>query len=391
MEENNITIHSDEESKIDFFEWAIAVGREKITILFIFLFFSIVSIIYSLIITPTYTAKTILLANNSQQNSVSTAMSLVNNVANMGGGNIVKTQEEYYISLLQSDNLQNEVIKKLDLHQLFKTDKMVDARQRLKAMYRASNDKKGGFIVIEVDSDNPEFSANLANTFVEELRNLIGRLALVSAKQRLLFYEKAISKTQTDLVEAKVKFQSANEKSGVISSSGMTENVYNQINNKELQLNAMSHFSTIQNPDVRRLEAELVALRNQLFKSTENTESFKESEPKQQAALSAYREIKSLETILGALTSQYRASLTEAFSNEPFVQQLEIAAPPERRSKPQRTSIVIYFSVLGIIFGLVVAIIKIKIIKVFKNPYLIKKIISVRDSWLPNIYKNKII
>jgi uncharacterized protein involved in exopolysaccharide biosynthesis len=387
MEENNITIQSDEESKINYFEWGIAVGREKITILLIFLFFSIVSIIYSLIITPTYTAKTILLANNSQQNSVSTAMSLVSNVANLGGGNIVKTQEEYYISLLQSDNLQNEVIKKLDLHQLFKTDKMVDARQRLKAMYRVSNDKKGGFIVLEVDSDNPEFSANLANIFVEELRNLLGRLALVSAKERLLFFEKAISKTQTDLFEAKVKFQGANEKSGVISSSGMTEIVYNQINNKELQLKAMSHFSTMQNPDVRRLEAELVALRNQLFKSTENTESFKQSEPKQQAALSAYREIKSLETILGALTSQYRASLTEAFSSEPFVQQLEIAAPPERRSKPQRTLIVIYFSVLGIILGLAVAIIKIQFAKVLTNAYLMHKFLLLKDSWLPSFFK----
>jgi len=387
MEENNRIIESNEESKIDFFEWAIAVGNEKITILIIFLIFSIVSIIYSLIITPTYTAKTILIANNSQQNSVSAAMSMVSNVANMGGGNIVKTQEEYYISLLQSDNLQNEVIKKLNLHKLFNTEKMVDARQRLKAMYRVSNDKKGGFLVLEVDSDNPEFSANLANIFVDELRNLLGRLALVSAKQRLLFFEKAISKTQTDLVEAKAKFQGANEKSGVISSSGMTENVYNQINNKELQLNAMSHFSTIQNPDVRRLDAELIALRNQLFKSTESTESFKESEPKQQAALSAYREIKSLETILGALTSQYRASLTEAFSNDPFVQQLEIATPPERRSKPQRTLIVIYFSVLGIILGFAVAIIKIHLTKVLTNTFLMHKILLLKDSWLPTLYK----
>lgn len=385
MEENNRIIETTEESKIDFFEWALAFGTEKITILFVFLFFSIGSIIYSLIITPTYTAKTILIANNSQQNSVSAAMSMVSNVANMGGGNIIKTQEEYYISLLQSDNLQNEVIKKLDLLQLFKTDKMVDARQRLKAMYRVTNDKKGGFIVLEVDSDNPEFSANMANNFVDELRNLLGRLALISAKQRLLFYEKAITNAQSDLVEAKAKFQGANEKSGVISSSGMTENVYNQINNKELQLNAMSHFSTTQNPDVRRLDAEIVALRNQLFKSTENTDSFKESEPKQQVALSAYREIKSLETILGALTSQYRASLTEAFSNEPFVQQLEIATPPERRSKPQRTLIVIYFSVLGVILGFAVAIIKIQITKILKNKYLMNKILLLKNSWLPSL------
>lgn len=382
MNENNINKQQVlEESKIDFIEWLIAIGSEKITIFIITFVFSISSVIYCLVVTPTYTAKTIIVPNNSQQNSVSSAMSMISSVANISG--IVKTQEDYYISLLQSDNLQNEVILKLGLQQIFRTDKLVDARQRLKAIYRVTSDKKGGFIIIEADNNNPEFSAKLANAFVEELRNLLGKIALASAKQRLQFYEKAISKTQSDLAEAKAKFQGSNEKSAVLSSSSLTENIYSQINNKELQISAMSHFSTAQNPDVRRLEAELAALRDQLFKSSENNnETFKESASSQQTAINAYREIKSLELILGALTSQYRASLTEAFSSDPFVQQIEVATPPERRSKPQRTSIVLFYSLLGLILGFVIVILKIQIEKNIKNESFVSKITKLRKSWL---------
>lgn len=384
MYDNNQVAQQVEETKIDLLGWAIAVGEEKKTILTIFLISLITSITYSLTVTPTYTAKTILIANNSQQNAATTAMSMLSNAVNIGGAGIVKSQEEYYISLLQSDTLQNEVIKKLDLQKLFKTEKLVDARQRLKSLYRTTNDKKGGFIVLEADSNNPEFSAQLANTFIEELINLLSHLAFENAKQRLLFYEKAISKTQNELVDAKGKFQGANERSGVLSSSAMTENVYNQVNNKELQINAMRHFSTELNPDIRRLDAELSALRNQLFKSNEHKAYSKESELKHQEALSAYRDIKSLETILGVLTSQYKASLTEAFSTEPFVQQLQHATPPERRSKPQRTSLVLYFSFLGIALGFAVTIIKIKIKKIFNDNdvLLIQKINLLKNSWL---------
>jgi len=251
MNENNINQQVLEESKIDYFEWLIAIGEYKIIIIITAFIFSIASVIYCLVVTPTYTAKTVIMPNNSQQNLVTSAMSMIGTVANIGG--VVKTQDDYYISLLQSDNLLNGVIQKLELQEIYKTDKLIDARQRLKAIYRVTSDKKGGFIVVEADNKDPEFSAKIANTFVEELKNLLGKIALASAKQRLLFYEKAISKTENDLADAKAKFQDANEKSGVLSNSTLTENIYNQISNKELQISAMSHFSTAQNPDVRRL------------------------------------------------------------------------------------------------------------------------------------------
>jgi tyrosine-protein kinase Etk/Wzc len=381
MNENNINQQVLEESKIDYFEWLIAIGEDKIIIIITAFIFSIASVIYCLVVTPTYTAKTVIMPNNSQQNLVTSAMSMIGTVANIGG--VVKTQDDYYISLLQSDNLLNGVIQKLELQEIYKTDKLIDARQRLKAIYRVTSDKKGGFIVVEADNKDPEFSAKIANTFVEELKNLLGKIALASAKQRLLFYEKAISKTENDLADAKAKFQDANEKSGVLSNSTLTENIYNQISNKELQISAMSHFSTAQNPDVRRLEAELAALRGQLFKSSENNNAkLKESALPQQTAINAYREIKSLELILGALTSQYRASLAEAFSSDPFVQQIEVATPPERRSKPQRTAIVLYYSLLGLIIGFVISIVKIHVKKIVQNESFSSKMTQLRKSWI---------
>jgi len=89
-----------------------------------------------------------------------------------------------------------------------------------------------------------------------------------------------------------------------------------------------------------------------------------------------------LELILGALTSQYRASLAEAFSSDPFVQQIEVATPPERRSKPQRTAIVLYYSLLGLIIGFVISIVKIHVKKIVQNESFSSKMTQLRKSWI---------
>ena len=376
------TPENNEELDFDFLEWAIELGKEKITILIVTIIFFVASIIYSLLATPTYSAKTIISLNNSQQSHISSAISTISSLSGVTLGNNVKSQDDFYINLLQSESLQNAVIKKLELQKLFKTEKLIDTRQRLKAVYRTTADKKVGVIIIEVESIDPEFSAKLANALVEELRILLGKHALEAAKKRLEFYERAITKTQIDLVEAKSKFTGANEKSGILSNSSLTENIYSQINNKELQINALSHFSTALNPDLRRLEVELNALRTHLFKSNEKPETSIEKDSSQQTAVNAYREIKSLELILSALTSQYKSALTESFSSEPYVQQLEVATTPEQRSQPQRTKIVFNYSILGLIIGLATAIIKVQIGKITKDPILNQKAINLKKSWL---------
>lgn len=355
------------ESDHEFAKLVIAIGHEKKIVIITFLIFMSIGIFYSLTISPSFVVKTTISPGSQQQSTTNTSMSsMISSISAVNTGlSLNKSQEDYYISLMQSEDLLNEVINKTELNKIFGTKLMIDARQRLTSMIKISNDKKTGFIFIEVTSTDPNLAVMLANSFVEELRNFLAKLILNSTKQRVLFYERAIANTQNELSEAKNKFQVAREQSGVISNTSLTENTYSQINTKELQISAMRHFSTAINPDIQRLEAEISALREQLFSSKQIKEVSsnldKEKKQSSQDAINAYREIKTLEIILSGLTNQYKTAILEATSTEPFIQLIEVAKTPERRAKPQRTLITVWASISGLILGFIIALMKIKL------------------------------
>jgi len=387
MQPNHNFVHinnEEENSTLDFMEWIIDIGNEKFLILITLLTTTIVAIVYSLSVNPTYTSKSIILSPSQQQGSSS--LSSISAIASMAGVGALKSQDDFYSSLLQSESLQDEVIKKLNFTKKYNSNIFQDLRQILAGAIKISIDRKGGFIIIEAQSDDALFAATLANTYVEELRELIGRLSYNNSQQNIRYFEKAIDKTQIELSEAKLKFQNAKSNSGILSNANLTESIYSQITTKEMQLNAIGHFSTNENPDVKKLQSELSALRSQLFKNSNQDSKLLKLNPESadKIAVDAYRDIKSLEIILATLTSQYKASVTEAFSTSPFVQVLEVAKPPERRSKPKRTIIVIYSFFVGIILGLLIAIAKIKINKLSNDQNYSSNVKRLKEAWLHN-------
>jgi tyrosine-protein kinase Etk/Wzc len=62
-------------------------------------------------------------------------------------------------------------------------------------------------ISVEVDDKDPKFAADLANAHVEELRNLLGRLAVTEAQQRRMFFEKQLQITKENLGQSRCGFE----------------------------------------------------------------------------------------------------------------------------------------------------------------------------------------
>jgi len=372
----------EEDFKIDFFELAVALGKEKVTILLTFLTITISSIFYSLTVEPTFIAKGTLFVSSPQAITVasSTLAMLGSGISGALGG--LKSQEETYIAFFHSDRFLDKVILKLNLQEKNKTQKIVDIRDQLRSTVRISIDKKSNFLIIEAEDSNPNYAALLVNTFINELTSLIGEISLESTQQRLLYFEKAINKTQSELIEAKSAFRDTKEQSPVISTASLAENTFIQIQNKELQINAMSYYTTKENPDIQRLEAELAALRKQLYKSDINSSSSKKADIKETIAIDKYREIKSLESILSTLTAQYKVAITEAYSTNPSIQLLDKAVPPERRTKPQKTKIVTVSAIAGLLIGILIGVLRIKLRKLLQNMEFSSNLNKLRNSWL---------
>ena len=381
---------AEEDDEISLLELAIALGEEKKTLFAVPLFTTTVAIAVSLIMTPVYTAKTLMMPPHQQQSSAASALASLGALAGLAGGAAgVKSPDEMYIVFMESESLQNSVVKKMNLQTRYEAKTLVDTRVALKGAVKITSDKKSGLISIEATDKDPVFAAQLANLYIDELHNLLGRLAVTDAQQRRVFYEDQIKKTQAEFASAEARFRVANEKSGmqvtyILAETGIRENaeMRGQIEAKEVQLEAMSRFETAQNPDVQRLSSEISALRQQLAKLEKGTgASNNPISPTQQEAVQAYRDIKVQEAMLEVLIKQYELARVDEAKEGPLVQQVDPATPPERRSKPKRTLIVLVSALGGLFLGVLAAFVRRSIKKASTDPESSKLMIQLKQAW----------
>ncbi len=382
------TVETDDD-EISLIDLAIALGEEKKTLFAIPAITTTLAIVVSLLMTPIFTAKTVMMPPQQQQSGAASALASLGALAGLAGGAAgIKSPDEMYIAFMQSEGLQKAVIEKLQLQERYEKKTIFETREELKKNVKVIADKKAGLITIEADDKDPAFAAKLANIHVEELRNLMGRLAVTDAQQRRVFFEQAISKTQAELAEAEANFRAAKEKSGmqvtaVIAESGVraSAELRGQIAAKEVQMQAMSRFATPQNPDVQRLGSELAALRSQLGKIEQGSGADDRTSPIQQVAVKAFRDIKAREAMMGVLVAQYESARVDEAKEGPLIQQVDVALPPERKSKPKRAIIVLVCAFAGLFVGVLVAFVSRAMRKASESPDTSGQIAKLKAAW----------
>ncbi|MEN9421777.1 MAG: hypothetical protein RLZZ107_1256 [Bacteroidota bacterium] len=378
-----------DEDEISLLDLAIALGEEKTTLFAIPAIATTLAIVVSLLMTPIFTAKTVMMPPQQQQSGAASALANLGAFAGLAGAAAgVKSPDEMYIAFMQSESLQNAVIEKFKLQEHYKTKTNFETRETLKGLVKIVSDKKTGLIIIEVDDKDPEFAAKLANAYVEELRNLMGKLAVTDAQQRRVFFEQQIAKTQEELAQAEANFRAAKEKSGmqvtVVIAEGSVRasaELRGQIAAKEVQMQAMSRFATPQNPDVQRLGSELGALRSQLVKIEQGSGGEENASPLQQLAVKSYRDIKAREAIMGVLVAHYESARVDESREGPLIQVVDAAHAPERKSKPKRAIIVLVSAFAGVFLGVLVSFIRRALRKASENPQGASQLSQLKSAW----------
>ena len=390
LNSQNSNSSNGDDDEISLIDLAIALGQEKKTLFAVPLFTTSVAIVVSLIMTPVFTAKTLMMPPQQQQSSAASALASLGALAGLAGGAAgEKSPDEMYIAFMESESLQNSIIKKMSLQTRYEAKTLTDTRAGLKGAVKITSDKKSGLISIEATDKDPVFAAQLANVYIDELHNLLGRLAVTDAQQRRVFYEDQIKKTQADLVNAESRFRLANEKSGMQMTSILAETslranaeMRGQIAAKEVQLQAMSRFETTQNPDVQKLTSEMSALRQQLSKLESGSGNTTTAvNPMQQEASQAYRDIKVQQAMLEVLIKQYEIARVDEAKEGPLVQQVDPATPPERRSKPKRSLIVLVSALGGLFLGVLAAFVRRAIKKAATDPESSQLMLQLREAW----------
>ena len=351
---------SQEDEDISLIDILTVIGRAKWTLASFTLVFAVVAAIVTLLITPVFTAKTLVMPPQQQQSSAASSLASLGASAGVASGAIgVKSPDDMYVSFMTSEVFQKKLIERFKLMDRYHCPFVIDCRGSLSSHAHIVSDKKSTLMSVEVDDVDPVFAANLANAYIEELASLMGKLAVTDAQQRRVYFENQIKKTEDDLSLAEEHFRTAQQKSGlqltsINAETGVKEisELHAQIASREIQLQALGMYSTPQNSDVKRLVTELTAMKMHLLKIERGSSNSVASESPQQDAIQAYRNMKVQESLLEAFAKQYELARVDESKEGPLIQVVDPATPPERRSSPKRTQIVLVAATGGFILAL---------------------------------------
>lgn len=346
---------------VDLLTW---IGESKRLIAFVTVLAAAGSLAFSLFLPLIYTARTTLLPPGSQQQGGSAAaLAALGSLGGLAGGLGAKTPDELYVALLRSETVQRALIERFDLKTRYDVETYEALRKELPSYIRVSADKKSGLIAIEVDDKVPQFAADLANAHVGEVTKVLAKLAVSEAQLRRVFFEQQLNETKERLIKAELGLREVQERSGVIVLDKQAEALIGgaaairaQIAEREVQMKVMRTGATQQNPDVIRLNSELRALRAELARMESSQGGNSGSAVDMpvgkipEAAIDyvrARRELKLQETLLESMVRQYEVAKLDEAKEGPVLQQVDVAVPPDRKSKPARAVIVLATTLLA--------------------------------------------
>ncbi|MEM3112528.1 MAG: GNVR domain-containing protein, partial [Candidatus Anstonellales archaeon] len=368
MEEHTL-INNDE---INILDILIVLLKRKSLIFKLTISVVIIAAILSLILPSIYRAETRILPPQGSVSSVLGLLSQLGGETGLGlaGGILgLKTPSDLYAGFLKSNTVLDRIIDRFKLMELYDIEYRVDARKELLDNIDVSIDSKSGIITLEVEDKDPERAAQMANAFVEELKNLTRGLAITEASQRRLFFEEELRNTKLSLMKAEEEFKKLQEKTGALKIEKQAEAVIEgiaelraQIAAKEVELRVMRTYSTPNNPDLQKAEEALRAMKAELRKLEEkgstNPDPLMPTGRMPEVGIEYIRKLRDMkfnETLYELLTKAYETARLDEAQDAVVIQVIDKAIPPDKRAKPKRTLMVLIAGFSGFFLSVFIA------------------------------------
>jgi capsule polysaccharide export protein KpsE/RkpR len=278
-------------------------------------------------------------------------------LASLAGRDLgMKNPNDIYIAMLESRVAGDALIQRFDLMRRYRCRSMDKTREELTKRTAVINGKDGIISILYEDEDTRR-AADISNAYVEELSKISTTLAITEAGQRRIFYENQLRLAKEQLSNAEAALRVTQESTGLIEpgaqAKAMIESVAGlraQIAVKEVQLRSMSAFATDANPDSVRTRGEIAGLKGQLSQLERDTGAQPKGDLQvatekvpavSMEYLRRYREVKYYETIFELVAKQYEMAKMDEARDVAVIQVLDPAIPPEKKSRPQRLSMVL--------------------------------------------------
>lgn len=341
--------------------------------------FALLSVPVSLLLPKRYTATATLLPprQNSSLDAMlsselggSSQLGGLEGMAALAGSSLgLRNPNDMYVSMLTSRIVEDAVIRRAGLMKEYGKKYLSDARKKLEDRTDIKGDGKDSLIHISVEDSSPRRAVEIVDAYIGQFRDLSQRLAVSEASQRGLFFEQQLVQAKNNLANSEEALKQTELKTGLIQLDSQARALIDsvaslraQIAAQEMMIQGMETYATGQNARLVEAQQELDSLRTQLAKlgGSEVTDDGlivpKGLVP--EAGLEyvrKLRDVKYYETIFEILARQYELAKLDEAKAGAIIQVVDPAIPPDKRSFPKRSLIVVGATAIGFFIGVFTA------------------------------------
>jgi len=380
----------------------ILLGRKRFIVRFV-LGSAVFAAIVSLLLPVQYEAKIVLLPPQ-QNSSIGSAllgqlgqqMGALGSLAALAGGGVLKNPSDMYVSLLTSRTVEDGVIQRFGLMAEYHVKLLSSARKALEHRMTVLAGSKDGLIRITLEDRDPKRAAELANGFVDEFRKLSSSLAITEAARRRLFFEQQLQQAKENLANAEEAMAKTQQSTGVLEIDSQARALIEsaavlraQVVAKQVQIEGMRSYATDDNPGLILAKQELAALQSQLDRLAgsqhDDSSDINLSKGRVTRAgmeyIRRFRDLKYDEAIFELLAKEFEIAKLDEAREGSIIQVVDAAVPPDKKSFPPRTLIVIVATILGFFFALFWVYVRENSVRTLGLPENRQRVEAIRRRW----------
>ena len=381
-------VSSVEQEDLTFLDFLLMITQRKKLVGIVAAVCTGIALILAFALTQEYTATVIILppqGNSSMSSMLASQLSGMNgSVSGMASSMLgMKNINDLYVTMLKSQSVEDAVVQRYGLQSEYRKKYLVDTRKALESHTKIDGATKDGLIRLSFTDRDPNRSAEIANGYVEQFKNLSQHLAITEASQRRVVFENQLEKTKVGLENADEALKKTQLSTGMVQVDGQARAMIDsaarlraQIVAKEVQIQAMRSYAGDENATLTQAQTELDGLRAQFNKlvgskggTSEDVFLPKGAVP--QAGLEyvrRLRDVKYYEAIFEVLAKQLELAKLDEAREGAFIQIVDPATTPEKKSYPKRGLLAIGGLAVGFTLGIMLALLQGGLVRMRHNP-----------------------
>lgn len=257
------------------------------------------------------------------------------------------TPADVFISVLESRRINEEIVTRFDLVKRYDVKILSDALKELRSHVRFEL-LPSGTIRISVEDRDAQIAAEMANAYVDCLDRFSRETRMTKGRRTREFVEKRLAETKRELegAEDSLRRYQSRHKAVALSAEASAAidaaaRLYAERTALQVRLGVVRSYSREASDEELQIRQQLAQLDRQLQRLPGTGLDM--------ARL--LRDVKTLEQVYVLLMAQYEDARIDEARDVVTVQQLDVARPPERKSRPRRLLMVGSACLLGVGVG----------------------------------------